>query len=138
MKVLLDTCILSEINKPVPEKNVISTLAELEEQELFTSVICIGEIQKGVELLSNGKRKSALISWLTDLEKNYSNRILPVDLETVKIWGELTANAQKNGHIISATDGLIAATGIRYSLKVMTRNVKDFEFSGAFIVNPWN
>jgi len=138
MKVLLDTCILSEINKPAPDKNVISTLLELEEKDLFTSVICIGEIQKGVELLSNGKRKSALISWLMQLEKNYSNRILPVDLETVKIWGELTANAQKSGHIISATDGLIAATGIRHSLKVMTRNVKDFEFSGAFIVNPWS
>jgi len=137
MKVLLDTCILSEINKPEPEKSVISTISELEEQDIFTSVICIGEIRKGVELLANGKRKDKLNSWLINFEKYYSNRILRIDLEIVNVWGKLTANAQKSGRIISATDGLIAATGIKNNLSVMTRNVKDFELSGASIVNPW-
>lgn len=53
------------------------------------------------------------------------------------VWGELVAAAQKTGHTIGAVDGLIAATARRHGLYVMTRNVADFEPTGALLVNPW-
>ena len=60
-----------------------------------------------------------------------------LDIETAKLWGELTARAQKKGVVIPATDGLLAATALRHGLHVMTRNESDFKASGARIVNPW-
>jgi predicted nucleic acid-binding protein len=44
------------------------------------------------------------------LERDYADRLLPVDLETSHVWGELTAGAQKVGKTVAASDGLIAAT----------------------------
>jgi toxin FitB len=75
--------------------------------------------------------------WLHTLERQYADRLLPVDLETSRLWGELTAAAQKTGRIIHAADGLIAATARRHSLYVMTRKTGDFESAGALTLNPW-
>jgi predicted nucleic acid-binding protein len=75
--------------------------------------------------------------WLHTLERHYADRLLPVDLETSRLWGELTAAAQKTGRVIPAADGLIAATARHHGLHVMTRNTEDFEAAGAFVLNPW-
>ena len=67
----------------------------------------------------------------------FAGRILGLDLETGRIWGELTARAQKKGIIIPTADGLLAATAIRHGLHIMTRNRKHFESSGAPVIDPW-
>ncbi|MDQ3539673.1 MAG: VapC toxin family PIN domain ribonuclease, partial [Chloroflexota bacterium] len=72
------------------------------------------------------------------LERQFESRILPVDFETGRLWGELTARAQQQGFQIPATGGIIAATGIRHGLHVMTRNTLHFAATGALIVNPWS
>lgn len=66
------------------------------------------------------------------------DRILPIDLETAVIWGEVTAKSEKKGKPIPAIDGLIAATAIRHGLQLMTCNVADFEATGAMLINPWD
>ena len=137
MKILLDTCVISEIRHPQGAESVKNTVQALAEEDLFISVISIGEIVKGIDLLNESKRKQELQAWVQGLERFYSERILPLDLETSHIWGELTAKAQKEGKIISVCDGLIASTAIRHGLHVMTRNTSDFEPTGAMIVNPW-
>ena len=137
MRVLLDTCVLSELRKQNCPPQVRAAVERLEDDELFVSVISLGEIAKGIALLDDNKRKRALRDWLETLEQEYGERILPVDLETVRIWGEITANAQRSGKIVAAADGLIAATAIRYGLHVMTRNVDDFSPTGVLLINPW-
>jgi predicted nucleic acid-binding protein len=137
MRVMLDTCVLSELRKPNCNTHVKQTIEEIEDEGLFVSVISIGEITKGIHLLEESHRRRELNSWLQTLESNYSDRILLIDLETVRIWGELTAKSQKSGKTIAAADGLIAATAICHGLHVMTRNVDDFQTSGVLIVNPW-
>jgi len=71
------------------------------------------------------------------LERDYASRILPLDREAAHIWGELTAAAQKRGKIVASNDGLIAATAHRHGLHVITRNISDFEPTGAMLINPW-
>ena len=132
MRVLLDTCVLSELRRPKPNAGVRRAIDELASEDLFVSVVSIGEIAKGIELLKDGRKKLALKSW-----HQYSARILSVDLYTSRIWGELTAVAQKAGRIIPASDGLIAATARRHGLSVMTRNSADFEPTGVLLMNPW-
>ncbi len=138
MRVLLDTCVLSEIRKPDGHTAVRKAVDEIASENIFASVISIGEIVKGITLLNDGKRKLELQSWVQTLERYYADQLLPIDLETTQIWGELTALVHKAGKVISAVDGLIAATARRHGLHVMTRNVADFEPTGAIIVNPWN
>lgn len=137
MSILLDTCVLSELRHPKCNEQVRNAVDEFASEDLFISVISIGEIVKGISLLEAGKRKRELLSWIHSLERFYTDRLLPVDLGVVQIWGEITAAAQKKGRIVSACDGLIAATACRHGLHVMTRNIADFEPTGAMITNPW-
>lgn len=138
MRVLLDTCVLSELRKPQADVGVRRAVEEIPDDDLFVSVISLGEIAKGIALLDESRRKRELQSWLQTLERDYADRILQVDRDTAHIWGELTAAARKTGQMVSASDGLIAATARRHGLHVMTRNVSDFAPTGAMLINPWS
>ena len=136
MKILLDTCVLSEIRKANGEPAVKSAV-DAQRENAYLSVITIGEILKGAELLAQGRSQRVLLAWLENVQSEFGARILPVDLEIARLWGELTAHAQRRGRQIAAPDGLIAATARYHSLPVMTRNVGDFTPAGVDIVNPW-
>ncbi|MGO8897135.1 MAG: type II toxin-antitoxin system VapC family toxin [Isosphaeraceae bacterium] len=137
MKTLLDTCVLTELRQPGGHPAVKSAVAEIPDADLYLSVLTVGEIAKGIGLLAAGRKKKALTSWLTGLETKFGDRILAIDIETARLWGELTARAQKSGIIIPGVDGLMAATALRHGLRVMTRNTRQFEASGALIIDPW-
>ena len=137
MKVLLDTCALSELRLPKPDSGVAGAIRNLDSEDLFVSVVTIGEIVKGLALLPDGQKKRGLQAWLQTLERHYGDRILPIDQDTCRMWGELTAAAQKAGRTIPASDGLIAATARRNGLYIMTRNTADFEPTGVLLLNPW-
>jgi predicted nucleic acid-binding protein len=70
------------------------------------------------------------------LDRNYSEQVLPIDVETSRIWGELAAAVQKAGRALSASDGLIAAAARRHGLHGMTRNSDDFGPT-VLLLNPW-
>ena len=137
MKVLLDTCVLSEIRRPKGHPRVRRAVEALDSEDLFLSVISIGEIAKGIALLKEAKKKDDLRIWIQALENHYADRVLVVDLETSHIWGELTAEAQKDGKIVPASDGLIAATARRHGLYVMTRNTEHLKAAGVLLLDPW-
>jgi predicted nucleic acid-binding protein len=137
VKVLLDTCTIAEIRKPRPDEAVIEALRAIPDEQLFLSVLTVGEIAKGIGLLAAGKKRTELTSWLAGLEGRFSERILPIDAATGRMWGELTARAAKKGHVIATVDGLIAATALRHGLQVMTRNERDFTATGVRVLNPW-
>ncbi|MCK5725978.1 MAG: type II toxin-antitoxin system VapC family toxin [Thiotrichaceae bacterium] len=138
MKILLDTCVISELQKPNGNASVKKVVSEVANHDVFLSVITLGELSKGIALLDDGARKTGLRSWLNGLEESYASNIIKTDKETAHIWGELTARAQKQGKQIPASDGLIAATALQYGLYVITRNISDFEYTGALLINPWN
>jgi predicted nucleic acid-binding protein len=137
MRALLDTCVLSELRNPRPHPGVLQAIGEFASDDLYLSVVSAGEIAKGIALLKDSRNKRALASWLRVLELNYADRLMPIDLETAHIWGELTASAQQRGRVIPSADGLIAATALRHGLHVMTRNTADFDATGVLLLNPW-
>jgi predicted nucleic acid-binding protein len=138
VRVLLDTCVLSELRHPKGDAAVRRAVDALDSESLFVSVLSIGEIAKGIALLKESRHKLALETWLQTLERHYADRLLLVDLETSRIWGELTAAAEKIGRTVPASDGLIAATARQHGLHVMTRNTADFEPTGVLLLNPWS
>lgn len=137
MSVLLDTCVLSEIRHPQGNPAVRKAVLAFRDRDLFISVITVGELAKGIALLDAGRRQQDLTAWLHGLEQHYSDRILDITGDIVHRWGELTASAQRHGRVVSATDGLIAATALHHGIQVMTRNIDDFTPTGASLLNPW-
>lgn len=133
----MDTCVISENLRPNGEQRVKDRVRALRSQDTFLSTITIGEIAKGIALLDHGRRREAFAEFLLGLEQDFESRILGIDVETARIWGETTAAAQRRGKAIPPTDGLIAATAIRHGLHVATRNVADFAETGVMLVNPW-
>jgi predicted nucleic acid-binding protein len=138
MSYLLDTCVISELVSSTPEAKVIQWVDSIDEDRLFLSVITIGEIKKGVEKLANSTRKSALSEWLEDeLLVRFGERLLPIDIEVVLVWGKLIAGLEKQGRPMPAIDSLIAATALKGSLNLVTRNDGDFAHCGVALLNPW-
>ncbi len=138
MRILFDTCVVSELRRPDADESVIRRTAELDPELIFISVITVGEIAKGIARLPEGRRRQEFSSWLLGLEQQFGDRILPIDQEVGRIWGELTAKAQMRGAQVPVVDGLIAATAIRHGLHVMTRNTRDFAATEVLLINPWD
>ncbi len=138
MNYLLDTCLLSELRKPNPDPGVRQWIEDTEEARLFISVLSLGEIQKGIAKLEDGRRKNTFQHWLEhDLTLRFQGRILPIDTDTALEWGLLSAASERKGRPTPVIDGLLAVTAISRNLAVVTRNDKDFASYPAKTLNPW-
>jgi predicted nucleic acid-binding protein len=138
MTFLLDTCVISELVAKQPNPHVVQWIDSIDEDKLFLSAITIGEIKRGIEKLADSSRKSALVGWLEgDLLIRFTDRILPIDTPVVLVWGQLTADLEKQGRRMPAIDSLIAATCLHGRLDLVTRNESDFAHSGVTVVSPW-
>lgn len=135
---LLDTNCLSELVRVQPNPRVLAWARSVNEILLHLSVLTLGEIRKGVTLLSAGRRRSQLEHWLqVELPAQYADRLLPINAEIAEIWGAMAGEAQLKGVAVAVVDGLIAATAKHNDLIVVTRNVKDFKVWGIPVLNPW-
>ena len=139
MRLLLDTNVLSEVTRPVPDANVLEWLDRLDEDRSFISVVSIAEIRRGVALMDEGRKREALAEWLArDLPQRFEQRVLPVDEPVALAWGDLMGLVKRRGRGLSSMDGLIAATAIAQELTLATRNTKDFEGFDVELFNPWD
>lgn len=138
MKYLIDPCVISELISKHPNPNVVDWVDSLEREQVYLSVITIGEITKGIEKLPESERKQNLRDWLEhDLFPRFHGRILPLDTDVLIQWGGLLARLEAGGNPMPAIDSLIAATVLTHAMTLVTRNVSDFESTGIEMINPW-
>jgi predicted nucleic acid-binding protein len=136
---LLDTNIPSEMTRPRPQSSVSGCLDDADDDELYFSVVSLGEILKGVTVLPESKRRSQLQQWLDEtLRPWFQGRILPVNEPIAERWGVLAGQCQLKGRPLKVVDGFIAATALEHDLTIVTRNVKDFAGLGVIVLNPWD
>lgn len=135
MPYLLDTCVVSELRKPQCNPGVARWITQIQSDEAYLSVITLGEIRRGIELhrAKDAKAANVLERWLHGLENHYDERILPISSAVADRWGRLSPNQP-----LPVSDGLIAATAVENKLTIVTRNVADFERSGANVLNPFS
>ena len=134
MSYLLDTNIVSELRKGQKcDARVARWFQSVPEQDLFLSVMVVGEIRKGIELLRarDGARASQFDDWLDTLVVQFGTRILPIDSAVCEEWGRLSAIRS-----LPVVDGLLAATARVYKLTFVTRDadVRDLDVS---LLNPF-
>lgn len=136
---LIDTNVISEARKGNrADAGVRRFFADAEQQRmaLFLSVITIGELRRGVELIrhrGDAPQARRLERWLTSILANFSGNILDVDSDVAQLWGHLCVPRAEN-----ALDKLIAATALIHGLTVVTRNHKHFRATGAPLLDPFS
>lgn len=139
MNLLLDTNVLSEVRRPAPSPKVLAWLDTIDEDRAFISVASIAELRRGIALVEDGRRRTALAAWLShDLPARFAERVLPIDQPVAERWGDLTAHSRRSGVALSVMDGFFAAAAIAHGVTLVTRNVKDFAAFGVPLLDSWD
>lgn len=134
MSWLVDTNVLSELRKgDRANAGIRAWFADTREDELFTSVLVLGEIRRGIESIRRRDLPSAIAleQWLTRLATDFADRVLAVDARVADRWGGLNVPDP-----IPTVDGLLAATALVHDLVLVTRNLRDVERTGARLCDP--
>jgi len=132
---LLDTNVVSEAIKSRPDRNVGRLVTSIRDRPSFVSVLTLGELRRGAERKRPADRHHAerLDAWIQSLEETFRGRIMPVDLQTAHLWGELSAQRPR-----PIVDTLLAATAIVHRLTLVTRNTRDIADTSVDMINPWS
>lgn len=135
MKWLVDTNVLSELRKKTRCDPGVSTWAEgVSEESMFTSVLVIGEIRRGVDRVArkDAAQGRALGRWLEQVRAAFAGRTLEVTEQIAEEWGRLDAFTPR-----PVVDALLAATARVHGLTMVTRNTADFDVMGVDVFNPF-
>jgi predicted nucleic acid-binding protein len=133
---VIDTNVVSEARKGArADPGVMQWLSSVAAEDLYITVLVIGEIRQGVEGLRRRDPIQAghLETWLSELRRLYADRILPIDLEAAEEWGRMNVPDP-----ISSRDGLMAATAKVRGMTFVTRNTADVERTGVRLLNPFD
>ena len=131
---ILDTNVISAVRRPDRAPKVAAWLRGKAEQELFLSVITLGEIERGIrqQETRDPMFASDLRMWLDRTVLLFSDRLLAFEAEDARIWGRLSADIGHNG-----ADLMIAASALRHGAIIVTGNISDFAPTGAALENPF-
>jgi predicted nucleic acid-binding protein len=132
---LLDTNVISELRKGErADQGVKAWFAELAEEEIFLSVLTVGEIRRGIESIRrrDPDAATALDSWLSRVVEAHRDRIIGIDRAISEEWGRLNVPDP-----LPVVDGRLAATAKVTGLTLVTRNVSDVESTGVAVLNPF-
>lgn len=134
MSWLLDTNILSELRKgDRGDRGIRAWFDAATDGELFTSVLVLGEVRRGIESIRRRDVPSALAleQWLTRLVTTFEDRVLPIDQKVADRWGALNVRDP-----VPTVDGLLAATALVHDLVLVTRNVRGVASTGVRVLDP--
>ena len=131
---LLDTNVVSELRRPRPSNAVMSWFGSVRSEDLWLSVLVLGEIRQGIQQLARRDADQAAMreKWLLDLTELFGDRIAPVTAEVTDLWGRLNVPDR-----LPAVDGLLAAIALVHGWTLVTRNTADVECTGVRLLNPF-
>ena len=133
---LVDTNVISEVRKGDRcDRNVAAWYASVDDDDLYLSVLVIGEIRRGIAGVRgrDPARAELYAAWLDEVREAYEGRILPVTEEIAETWGDMNAHRR-----LPAVDSLLAATAQAHGLVLITRNVADIAATGVAALNPFD
>jgi hypothetical protein len=122
------------VRKRAPHPRVAAWIGSVDADDLYVSVLVLGEIRNGIEGLRrrNRSQAQALDRWLTTLGREFADRVVPVSTAVAEAWGRLSAQSP-----LPAVDGLLAATALVHGLILVTRDAERLRQTGVPVVDPW-
>jgi predicted nucleic acid-binding protein len=136
--IVLDTNVLSELMRELPEARVLRWVDEQDGGQLATTAVTVAELRCGVTRLEDGARKAQLADAVDALvREDLAGRILPFDDVAAGHYAELVAECERAGRPVSVSDAQIAAICRCHGGKLATRNVRGFDSTGVAVVDPW-
>lgn len=135
MSFLLDTNVISEIRKgDRAHPAVAHWVLQTDVASLFTSVVVLAEIRRGIELKrrNDATQAAALDRWYTTMRMGLEDRVLPITEPIAEIWARLSVPDP-----LPLVDGLLAATAKVHGLVLVTRNVVDISRTGVPVLDPF-
>lgn len=134
--ILADANVLSETSKKLSTANVLAWIAQ-HEREIHVPTVVLAELRYGCEKLPASAKRRELEHWLAALTLRFEKRILSFDRAAAEAHGKLRARLKALGKPANAPDSYIAAMALALECPVATRNVRDFQWTGTALVNPW-
>ena len=135
--ILLDTNVVSEAMKPLPNSQVLGWLNTQAAETLFVSSITFAELWFGVAAMPQGQRKLRLEETVDGLADMYKGRILGFDLNAAQTYAQLAFLARSKGKGFPTPDGHIAAIAASKRMIVASRDTAPFAAVGLEVINPW-
>lgn len=135
--IFLDTNVISESLKKVPDEAVIAWLVRYD-AEFALSTVAIAEIAFGIQKIRPDQRADRLEQGLQVWRRRFADRIFGLTESAALAYGEIMCNATRRGRGMSAPDGMIAAIARVNGGRLATRNLTDFETTGLDLISPWD
>jgi len=137
--ILLDTNVISEQLRALPDETVIDWLNRQPLETLYLASMTVGELRAGVALMPAGKRRKVLGDSVEHLVlPRFAGRVLVFDMACTRAYADVLAAARNAGSAIEAADAVIAAIALTNSFSVATRDVRPFVAVGVAVINPWD
>jgi len=135
LKFLLDTNVLSEARRSLPEPRVARWMASVPLEMRYISVLALGELTRGIALMLDRDQARAELyrDWLLAVRAQYAGRVIGIDAGVAETWGMMTAYSRTS----PVADALLAATARFHGLVLATRNRRDFQGLGIQVFDPW-
>jgi predicted nucleic acid-binding protein len=136
--IVLDTNVLSEALRPIPDPRPMDWLGRQSSASLFVTTITQAEILYGIAALAPGRRRDDLQTAATAMfAEDFAGRILGFDTDTAPVFAALAAERRRLGRPISQFDAQIASITRSRGAALATRNQSDFEACGIDLIDPW-
>jgi predicted nucleic acid-binding protein len=136
--ILLDTNLISELNKPDADQHVLDWWQAQHADSLYLSAITEAELRHGVLLLPARKRRSKLAEIITAIvTRDFGGKILPFDSTAAIAYAEIAAHRRRIGRPIGELDCQIAAIAKSLNASLATRDTGGFADCGVVLINPW-
>ena len=135
--ILLDTNVVSEAMKPLPNSQVLGWLNAQAAETLFVSSVTFAELWFGVAAMPQGQRKLRLEETVGGLADMFKGRILNFNLDAAKTYAQLAVLARSSGKGFPTPDGYIAAIAASRRMLVASRDTAPFAAVGLEVINPW-
>lgn len=136
--IILDTNVISELTRPIPDSGVIAWLDSQPAEETAVTAITVAELRYGVCRLPDGRRKSELSEAVSALvDTDFRGRVEAFDVLAAEQYADVVTTRERAGRPIGTSDAQIAAICRVLNATLATRNTADFTGTGVDLINPW-
>lgn len=135
--IILDSNVVSALMRDAPDQSVVSWMDRQMHASLWTSSITILEIQTGLQIMPEGRKKVSLSQDFERLLDRIDHRIVAFDEPAARFASELIGLRKKKGRVGDLRDTMIAGIVLAQGASLATRNVTHFSDISATVVNPW-